>query len=156
MSGGTEAGLMGRIRARYAANRARLRMSPVRVGLLIAAAVLAVPAGYRVLTRYVGGQDGLPISFTVGVLPVCDSSPARRLLIRTLNATPEAEKGEASLQRIGTVAETGFVPVNSKGLEMRLCTADVFTSVGRVGLPFTLEWTSASKDELWIEAENPF
>ena len=156
MSGDIEAGLMARVRARYARQRARLGMSPARVGLLIGAAVLIVPAGYRLLARHWGAENGMPSTFTVGVMPACDSSPTRRLLSQSLDGTPEVKKGEASLQRIGTVAETGYVPANSKGSEMRLCTADVFTSLGRVNLPFTLEWTSAAKDELWIEAENPF
>ena len=90
------------------------------------------------------------------MLPSCTSPTARQLLADTLQDDPAAKQAGVKVARIGDVAETGFVPVNSKGYEMRLCTADVFLNVGRRDVAFTLQWTSAAKDEVWIEAELPF
>ncbi|TXM95366.1 hypothetical protein [Methylobacterium sp. WL116] len=146
-------GLVARLKARYARNVSNQDMPNARrMGLIGGALALCLVGGYRLLNRH----DPNAISFTVGVMPVCDSIPARRLLRQVLDRASTAKQAGATVQRLGVIQETGYVPVGAKGLEIRLCQADAFLNVGRHDVPFTLEWTSSAKDELWIEAEPPF
>ncbi|TXN00159.1 hypothetical protein FV242_22970 [Methylobacterium sp. WL64] len=149
----THPGLIARMRARYAEQSASGELARARrIGAIGIPIGLLLLGGYRILNR----PDRNAIAFTVGVMPACDSIPARRLLRQVLEQAAAAKQPGATVQRLGVVQETGYVPVGAKGLEIRLCQADAFLSVGRSDVPFTLEWTTPAKDELWIEAEPPF
>lgn len=143
--------LLSRLKARYAAGKLLTTKHFLLFGLLMPALV----SGYRAL-RHDEADETVTASFDVGVLPSCTSSTARQLLFDSLHDSPDAKQAGVKVAKIGEVKETGFVPVNSKGSEMRLCTADVFLNVGRKDVNFTLQWTSTAKDEVWIEAEQPF
>lgn len=156
MSETTVASLIGRLKARYAANAASPDGARTKQVAIISAVVgVVLLGGYRLLHRASGGES-YPLTITPGVMPACDSSQARRLLKRTLEQAPAARQAGITVAKLGAFRETGFVPVTAKGTEMRLCTGDVFFSAGRQDVAFTLQWTSPKKDELWIEADDPY
>ncbi|WP_131196910.1 hypothetical protein [Lichenihabitans psoromatis] len=155
MSGTPNISLIARLKARYDARRATGKTLSAKHFALIGFIVPAVWSGYHAM-HHQSTNEELASSFVPGILPSCDSDAARGLLIGALEDAPSAKKTGGKVAKLGDIKETGFVPVNSKGSELRLCTADVFLNVGRHDVSFTLQWTSATKDELWIEADSPF
>lgn len=150
----TPLGLIARMKARYAENAAKQDMPKARrIGIMGAAVVFILIGGYRIAQRHSRADD---TALTAGVMPLCASPAVRQLLKQAIEEAPGAKQANAVLQRIGTVQETGYVPVGAKGFEIRLCQADVFLNLGRHDVPFTLTWISPEKDALWIEAETPF
>ncbi|GJD97680.1 hypothetical protein [Methylobacterium iners] len=152
----SNSGLLARFKARYAANLART--GDVRHKQLAVAGILlgvCLFGAYKVIWRPSAGER-FPITITPGVMPACDSSPSRRLLRQVLEALPAARQAGVTVVKLGAFTETGFVPVTAKGTEMRLCSGDVFLTSGRHDVAFTLQWTSSARNELWIEADDPF
>ena len=136
-------------------NKANLKT--VALGVLIAAAV--ADAGYRLWPNSDGSS-----AFSPGQMPPCDSSPVRRLLVQTIEESPQAVQNGLKLLRLGDVRELMGIygpfkyaigdPISTDPKqEFRFCASVIFTNAGKTDLYFKISWVDAKKDTLWLETQ---
>lgn len=122
------------------------QLSPLRTALVVGvAALIGAGALWLHLTRP-HGEPGL----TPGVLPACDSPYTRRLLRRTIEQAPAAHAAGLQVLRLGFMRHHLDGVRDTSQLPARVCEAEVFANAGRRTLGFSLEWTDAEKNEVWL------
>ena len=87
-----------------------------------------------------------PAGLTPGVLPACDSPFTRTLL----KQAPAVHAAGLKVLRLGFMQHHLDSVRDASGLPTRVCEAEVFANAGRRTLGFSLEWTGADKDEVWL------
>jgi hypothetical protein len=129
-------------------NKANLKK--IALGVLIAAAV--ADAGYRLWPNSDGSS-----AFSPGQMPPCDSSPVRRLLVQTIEESPQAVQNGLKLLRLGDVGDFKYAigdPIsNDPKQEFRFCAFVIFTNAGKTDLYFKISWVDAKKGTLWLETQ---
>lgn len=120
--------------------------SPLRTTLVVTIAVLI---GVSSLWLYLTRQRSEP-GFIAGTLPACDSPYTRNLLRRTIEQAPASRAVGLEVLRLGFVRHHLDGVRDTSQLPARVCEAEVFANAGRRTLGFSLEWTRAEKDEVWL------
>ncbi|WP_156647818.1 hypothetical protein [Methylobacterium sp. Leaf87] len=119
---------------------------PIRTFLIVAIATL-IGAGALWLHFT---KPRLSAGLTPGVLPVCDSPFTRKLLKQTIEQASAARATGLEVLRLGFMRHHLDGVRDTTQLPARVCEAEVFANAGRQTLGFSLEWTSAEKDEVWL------
>ncbi|MFY9294413.1 MAG: hypothetical protein WAP03_27560 [Methylorubrum rhodinum] len=120
--------------------------SLLRTTLVVTIAVLI---GAGSLWLHFTRQRGEP-GFTAGTLPACDSSYTRKLLRQTIEQAPASRAVGLQVLRLGFMRHHFDGVRNTSQLPARVCEAEIFANAGRRTLGFSLEWTCAEKDEVWL------
>lgn len=172
--------LIGRLKARYAANAAspdgaRTRQAAI-IGTLVGVVLLG---GYKLAHRTNGDESASPAafaepSFVQGQLPACDAPVAKHLLKQAVETNPSPALGPVKVQKVGEITDyMAFVTALAGGPDAKVdpnpdanmlaaraslqnrrsCAAQLFTSRGQHVYNYSIIWTSDAKDELYLEAE---
>ena len=94
-----------------------------------------------------GPSDSREVSIRPGEMPGCDQPVVTRLLKDTLTESPPGAARNVAVLGVSSVAE------KAGGHDRRLCAATVFTNAGNYQVSYTIEWTDAAKDKLWLHGD---
>ena len=111
------------------------------LSLSVAAIAAVFTAGYW---RPSGAQD---VSFRPGEMPGCDQPAVTRLLRDAIAESPSGAARNVSVLGVTFIAE------KTSAEDRRVCAATVFTSAGNYQITYTIEWTDAAKDKLWLHGD---
>ncbi len=120
--------------------------SPLRTTLVVTIAVLIGASSIWLHFTRQRGEPGL----TQGVLPACDSPYTRKLLRQTIEQAPASRAVGLQVMRLGFMRHHLDGVRDTSQLPARVCEAEVFANAGRRTLGFSLEWTGAEKNEVWL------
>lgn len=180
MSETANSSLIGRLKARYAANVASPDGARTRQAAMIGTLVgLVLLGGYRLTHRVNSNETASPVasgepSFVQGQLPACDAPVAQHLLKQAVETNPSPVLGPVKVHKVGQITDyMAFVTALAGGADAKVdpnpdatmlaaranlqnrrsCAAQLFTSRGQHVYNYSIVWTSDAKDELYLEAE---
>ena len=116
----------------------------------IAEALFATAIGLAAAYGFVHSRAHNPLfAITPGQMPACDSPAARHLLRTAIDDSLAAHTEGLHTLRVDTVIED--VPDAGPDPDRRTCVATVLTNAGRKLLVFTLTWSDAAKNDVYLE-----
>jgi hypothetical protein len=92
-------------------------------------------------------SDAQDISFRPGEMPGCDQPVVKRLLHDALAESPPGAARNVAVLGVTSIAE------KASAHDKRVCAATVFTNAGNYQVSYTIEWTDAAKDKLWLHGD---
>lgn len=121
---------------------------PLRSRTLLVSAI-ATPIGAGALwLRFEQHRDHIGI--TPGVLPACDSPATRNFLRGTIAGSPAAQAAGLRVIKLGYLRHHRDGVRDTTQMPARVCEGEVFANTGRRTLGFSLEWTGADRQEVWL------
>ena len=86
-------------------------------------------------------------SFEVGKMPECNSKAVAALLRQ---ATEDSPRMKAVSGKLFDAIDLADAPGST--IDRRICSATLFTTFGKEPIRFTLEWTTAARDMVWLQS----